>query len=103
MVIDLPEEYQKRRACGFGSSHGIARHAPAFLIIGAYGQPPWTIWLDVVMDTNVGVQWALLPTDPTIEEGIVRELRRATCRRTCPQNASATRRNWSSPAFCGWR
>lgn len=73
MVIDLPEEYQKQRVSAFGSTQGIPAHAPACILIGAYGQPPWTIWLDIVFNSGVGIQWALLPTDATIEDGIIRE------------------------------
>jgi len=70
MVVDFPEEYQKRRACEYGFLDGVSVNAPACLLIGAYGEPPWTIWLEMVLDGNTSIVWALLPTDPTIEDGI---------------------------------
>lgn len=74
MVIDLPETYQKQRTCPLGSAGGVTTaHAPTCVLVGTYGDPPWTIWLNLVFDSGIGVQWALLPTDATIEEGIVRE------------------------------
>jgi hypothetical protein len=50
-----------------------ASHAPVCVLVGAYGEPPWTVWLDLVFDSDVAIQWALLPSDATIEDGIVRE------------------------------
>ena len=73
MVIDLPEEYRHRRVCAFGSIGGVSAHVPVCLLIGAYGQPPWTIWLSVVLDSGRGLQHVLLPTSQTIEDGIVSE------------------------------
>lgn len=73
MVIDLPEKYRQARACSFGSAAGVSTHAPACLLVGAHGSPPWTIWVGLVLDSGVGVQWALMPSDATIEDGIVRE------------------------------
>jgi hypothetical protein len=72
MLIDLPDGYRQQRTCQTATVSGSTTHGPACIIIGIHGQPPWTVWLDLIFDSASCVQWAVLPESPTIEDGIAR-------------------------------
>ncbi len=72
MIVEFAEDYQRVRGCAVRSNPAV-RSTPECVVIGFHPQPVSTIWADVVFGTSDRICLAVLPTDSTIEAGIVRE------------------------------
>jgi hypothetical protein len=74
MLLDLPEAYQERRVCPpFATSPLSSWGAPTCVLIGTPPPVGKAIWLSFIFSSGSTFQLAMIPTDETIEAGILRE------------------------------
>jgi hypothetical protein len=71
MIVEFPDDYRERRACPAASGDGA--ETPECVIIGFHEPPVSTIWADTLFSSGSVSRVVMLPSDATIEAGIVRE------------------------------
>jgi hypothetical protein len=71
MIVEFPDEYRRRRTCM--ESPGGNAESPECVIVGFHESPVSTLWADTVFNSARMVRVAILPSDTSIETGIVRE------------------------------
>jgi hypothetical protein len=71
MIVEFPDEYRKRRTCT--ESPGADMESPECVIIGFHESPVSTIWTDTLFSSARVVRVAILPSDASIEKGIIRK------------------------------
>ena len=77
MLVEFPEGYRRSHACApidpVLVQNGVVDHAPMAVLIGTAPLAEPVIWLCVLFDSRLAARLAIVPTDPTIEDGLVRE------------------------------